>query len=43
MRVPPDFKVRIDEWRAKQGYPIPSRAEAIRMLIDKALKADTAS
>lgn len=40
MRVPPGFMERIDAWRAKQGSPIPSRAEAIRILVDKALKLD---
>jgi hypothetical protein len=39
MRVDEDFFVPIDAWRAKQR-PIPSRSEAIRLLIDKALAAE---
>lgn len=36
MRVSAEFLDRIEDWRASQR-PIPSFAEAVRMLIDKAL------
>lgn len=38
MRVAPSFWQAIDEWRRKQP-DIPSRAEAIRQLVDAGLKA----
>lgn len=31
---------RIEEWRRKQPGRIPSKSEAIRLLVDRALKAD---
>ena len=37
MVTPPGWMERIDAWRAKQPG-IPSRAEAIRRLVDKALE-----
>ncbi|MFP3943466.1 MAG: hypothetical protein ACLFWF_06220 [Alphaproteobacteria bacterium] len=39
MRVSQDWLDRLDEWRAKQK-PIPSRAEAIRILVKRALQAE---
>ena len=39
MRVSEDFLKRIDEWRRQQP-DIPARAEAIRRLVEAALKAD---
>lgn len=36
--APATFVERVDEWRAKVR-PIPSRAEAIRILVDQALDA----
>jgi metal-responsive CopG/Arc/MetJ family transcriptional regulator len=33
---------RVEEWRAKQR-PIPNRAEAVRILIERALKAEEQS
>jgi hypothetical protein len=38
MRVSPDWLSTIDEWRRQQP-DLPSRAEAIRRLVDKALKS----
>ena len=38
MRVSEDFLKAIDKWRAKQD-DLPSRAEAIRRLVDLGLKA----
>lgn len=37
--APKTWGERIDEWRAKQR-PIPSKSEAIRILVDQALAAD---
>ena len=37
MRVTPEFDAAIDEWRRKQP-DLPSRSEAIRRLVDQALK-----
>lgn len=37
MRVTPEFDAAVDEWRRKQP-DIPSRSEAIRRLVDQALK-----
>jgi hypothetical protein len=37
MRVTPEFDAMIDEWRRKQPE-LPSRAEAIRRLVEQALK-----
>ncbi|WP_203226066.1 hypothetical protein [Novosphingobium pentaromativorans] len=39
MRATHSWIDRLDDWRGKQK-PIPSRAEAIRSLVDKALSAD---
>jgi hypothetical protein len=39
MRVDTEFAEQIDNWRRKQTK-IPSRAEAIRLLVSKALKAE---
>lgn len=39
MRTSADMTLAIDEWRGGKR-PIPSRAEAIRMLVGKALKAE---
>ncbi|MEP0519947.1 MAG: hypothetical protein ABJO09_01245 [Hyphomicrobiales bacterium] len=39
MRVSDDFLKKIDDWRRQQPE-IPSRSEAIRMLVDKALKTN---
>jgi hypothetical protein len=36
MRVSPDWLATIDDWRRKQP-DLPSRAEAIRRLVDKGL------
>lgn len=36
MRVSDDFLKKIDDWRRQQPE-IPSRSEAIRMLVDEAL------
>jgi len=38
MRVSPSFLRTIDEWRRKQP-DLPSRAEAIRRLVDQAVKS----
>lgn len=38
MRVSPDWLETIDDWRRQQP-DIPSRAEAIRRLVDKGLEA----
>jgi len=40
MRVSEDFLRAIDDWRRKQP-DLPSRAEAIRRLVDKALRAES--
>lgn len=37
MRSSPEWLARLDDWRRKQRE-IPSRAEAIRMLVENALK-----
>ncbi|HVB67986.1 MAG TPA: ribbon-helix-helix domain-containing protein [Acetobacteraceae bacterium] len=37
MRMPKDLVERIDRWRARR-MPLPSRAEAVRRLLDAALK-----
>ena len=39
MRVSEDFLRKLDAWRRTQP-DLPSRAEAIRRLVDKGLKAD---
>jgi len=39
MLVDPAFLRRIDDWRRKQP-DLPSRAEAIRRLVEQALKRD---
>jgi hypothetical protein len=39
-RAPPELTARIDGWRALQPEPHPSRSEAIRRLIEKALAKD---
>ena len=41
MRVSEGFLRDIDDWRRKQP-DLPSRAEAIRRLVDQALRADSA-
>lgn len=38
--APKTWGDRIDEWRRKQPGRIPSKSEAIRMLVDRALGAD---
>lgn len=38
MLAPEAWVARIDEWRA-QRRPIPTRSEAIRLLVDEALEA----
>jgi uncharacterized protein len=38
MRVPTSFLKAVDEWRRKQP-DLPSRSEAIRRLVEKALQA----
>jgi len=40
MRLEPDLAVRIDEWRDRQDGR-PSRAEAMRRLVERALIPDT--
>jgi metal-responsive CopG/Arc/MetJ family transcriptional regulator len=30
---------KIDEWRKRQGWPAPTRSDAIRRLVDQALDA----
>jgi len=39
MRIPPEFFKAIDSWRRKQE-DLPSRAEAIRRLVEIGLKAE---
>ena len=39
MRVSEQFLGRIDEWRRKQ-HDIPSRASAIRLVVEKALASE---
>jgi hypothetical protein len=41
MRVSEDFLRAIDDWRRKQP-DLPSRAEAIRRLVEMALRAEAA-
>ena len=41
MRASPEFLKSVDKWRAKQG-DMPSRAEAIRRLVEMSLKSDSA-
>jgi len=41
LRVSEDFLRAIDDWRRKQP-DLPSRAEAIRRLVDQALRAEAA-
>lgn len=41
LRIPSDFESRIDGWRRKQ-IRIPSRAEAIRRLVEIGLEAEEA-
>jgi Arc/MetJ-type ribon-helix-helix transcriptional regulator len=36
-RSPPELTAKIDDWRAEQPEPQPSRSEAIRRLLEKAL------
>lgn len=38
MKAPADWLERLDTWRSTQR-PIPSRAEAIRILVDQAIGA----
>lgn len=40
MRVSPEFLVEVDNWRRKQA-DIPNRSEAIRRLVELALKGKT--
>lgn len=42
MRAPNDWLVKVDEWRRQQP-DIPSRAEAIRRLVDLALSEQEAA
>lgn len=37
VRMPPNRIADLDAWRAAQPYPKPSRPEAIRRLLEKAL------
>jgi hypothetical protein len=37
VRMPPENLARLDSWIAAQPVPKPSRPEAIRRLVDKAL------
>jgi len=39
MRVSPEWLAKIDDWRASQR-PVPSRAEAIRRLVEKGLSRE---
>lgn len=39
MRVSPEFLRRVDDWRRKQT-DIPSRSEAVRQLVEKALEQE---
>ena len=36
LRLPDDLVARVDDWRVKRR-PIPSKAEAIRQLVERAL------
>jgi hypothetical protein len=38
--APKSWVDRIDQWRRKQPDAIPSRSEAIRILVDKALATE---
>src|SRR5690242_12741529 len=38
LRVPPEWVTRIEDWRREQPV-IPSRSEAVRILVDRALDA----
>ena len=38
--APKTWGERIDEWRRKQPGRIPSKSEAIRILVDRALASD---
>ncbi|GEC15256.1 hypothetical protein NWI01_11480 [Nitrobacter winogradskyi] len=40
VRVPPELSAKIEAWRAEQR-PIPSQPEAIRRLVEQALKLRT--
>jgi hypothetical protein len=40
LRSTAEFIERIDEWRRRQPNGIPSRADAIRTLIERGLEAD---
>lgn len=40
MRLPPELIARIDDWRRLQP-DLPSRAEAIRRLVERALAPET--
>lgn len=42
MRVSPSFLEKVDEWRAGQR-PLPSRSEAIRLLVEIALRQELQS
>ena len=42
MRVPRSFLISVDEWRRKQP-DLPTRSEAIRRLVEKALAASKRS
>jgi metal-responsive CopG/Arc/MetJ family transcriptional regulator len=42
MVVEPQFLERIDQWRRKQK-DIPSRAESIRRLVERALQSENSS
>jgi hypothetical protein len=42
IRASEEFMRRIDEWRRQQP-DIPSRAEAVRQLVEKAIEADKAA
>jgi hypothetical protein len=42
MRATAEFIRRIDEWRRRQPDGIPSRADAIRRLIERGLEAEKA-
>jgi Arc/MetJ-type ribon-helix-helix transcriptional regulator len=36
-RMPPELEAKLDAWIARQPEPKPSRSEAIRRLLEKAL------
>jgi hypothetical protein len=39
MRVPPEWLVRLDEWRIRQR-PVPDRSKAARMLLDRVVELE---